>query len=112
MIFEIFAVLGRELLSSFSAISNTSFVSELIKSTIALFVVIDPIGSVPLFIALTEKMGKEERKTVSKVAIITAAALLVVFAVAAYTDTCYFRNYCFRALWLQVGCYYLSYQLN
>src|SRR3954471_18826243 len=56
--------------------------NDLIKSTIALFVVIDPIGSVPLFIALTEKMGKEERKSVSKVAIITAAALLVVFAVA------------------------------
>jgi multiple antibiotic resistance protein len=82
MFFEIFAVLGKELLSSFNAISNTSFVGDLIKSTIALFVVIDPIGSVPLFIALTEKMGKEERKTVSKVAIITAAALLVVFAVA------------------------------
>ncbi|HET7345356.1 MAG TPA: MarC family protein [Nitrososphaeraceae archaeon] len=79
---EIFAVLGKELLSSFNAISNTSFVNELIKSTIALFVVIDPIGSVPLFIAITEKMGKEERKSISKVAIITAAALLVVFAVA------------------------------
>jgi multiple antibiotic resistance protein len=82
MLFEIFAILGRELLSSFSTISNTSFVSELVKSTIALFVVIDPIGSIPLFIALTEKMGKEERKAVSKVAIVTAAVLLVVFAVA------------------------------
>ncbi len=96
MIFEIFAVLGRELLSSFSAISNTSFVSELIKSTIALFVVIDPIGSVPLFIALTEKMGKEERKTVSKVAIITGSSIACCFCSRWYTDTCYFRNYCFQ----------------
>jgi multiple antibiotic resistance protein len=58
------------------------FVENLIKSTIALLVVIDPVGNVPLFIALTEKMEKNERKAVSKIAIITAAALLIVFAVA------------------------------
>lgn len=55
---------------------------DTLKSTIALFVVIDPIGTVPLFIALTEKMGREERKAVSKTAIITSGVLLVVFAVA------------------------------
>jgi len=55
---------------------------DTLKSTIALFVVIDPIGTVPLFIALTEKMGKEERKAVSKTAIITSGVLLIVFAVA------------------------------
>ena len=40
----------------------SDFFENLIKSTIALFVVIDPVGSVPLFIALTEKMEKNERK--------------------------------------------------
>jgi multiple antibiotic resistance protein len=55
---------------------------NLIKSTIALFVVIDPVGSVPLFIALTQKMENNERNAVSKVAVITAAALLTVFAIA------------------------------
>lgn len=58
------------------------FIENLIRSTVALFVVIDPMGNVPLFIALTEKMGKNERKAVSKVAIVTAAGLLIVFAVA------------------------------
>jgi len=58
------------------------FFGNLIKSTIALFVVIDPIGSVPLFMVLTEKMDKNERTTVSKIAIVTAAALLTIFAVA------------------------------
>ena len=48
------------------------FVNELTKSTIALFVVIDPIGNVPLFIALTSKMDKNQKKKTSKVAIITA----------------------------------------
>jgi len=55
---------------------------SILKHTIALFVVIDPIGTVPLFIALTENMKKEERRAVSKVAVITAAVLLILFAVA------------------------------
>ncbi|HET7147638.1 MAG TPA: MarC family protein [Candidatus Nitrosopolaris sp.] len=55
---------------------------DTLRSTIALFVVIDPIGTVPLFIALTEKMGREEKKAISKTAIITSGILLVVFAVA------------------------------
>jgi multiple antibiotic resistance protein len=58
------------------------FFDNLLKSTIALFVVIDPIGSVPLFIAITEQLEKDERKSVSKIAIVTAAGLLIVFAVA------------------------------
>jgi multiple antibiotic resistance protein len=59
-----------------------SFLQDLLKSTIALFVVIDPVGNVPLFIALTEKMGKTERNSVLKIAVITAAILLFTFAVA------------------------------
>ena len=58
------------------------FFENLIKYTIALFVVIDPLGSVPLFIALTQNMGKNQRKAVSKIAVITAAALLTIFAIA------------------------------
>ena len=54
---------------------------DLLKSTIALFVVLNPIGTVPLFIAITEKMEKEERKAVSKTAIIASGTVLIVFAV-------------------------------
>src|SRR5262249_1275851 len=57
------------------------FVNELTKSTIALFVVIDPVGNVPVFIGLTSKMDKNQRKSTSKIAIITAASLLAIFAV-------------------------------
>jgi multiple antibiotic resistance protein len=59
-----------------------SSLNDLLKSTVALFVVIDPIGNVPLFIALTKGMDDNDRKRVSKSAIITAASLLIVFAVA------------------------------
>ena len=40
------------------------------------------MGNVPLFIALTEKIEKNERKAVSKIAVITAAALLTTFAIS------------------------------
>ena len=60
----------------------STFLTDLIRSTIALFVVIDPVGNVPVFIALTQKMERTERASVTKTAIITAAGLLFVFAVA------------------------------
>jgi multiple antibiotic resistance protein len=59
-----------------------AFLEDLVRSTIALFVVMDPIGSVPLFIAMTQKLDKEQRISVTKTAVITAAILLIIFAVA------------------------------
>jgi multiple antibiotic resistance protein len=63
------------------SVSDT-FQNDIITSVIALFVVIDPIGNIPLFIAFTKKLEKAEHKTVSKTAIITAAALLLLFGIA------------------------------
>jgi len=60
----------------------SDFFADLLRSTVALFVVIDPIGSVPVFIALTHKMERAARASVTKTAIMTAAGLLFVFAVA------------------------------
>lgn len=58
------------------------FIADLIRSTVALFVIIDPIGIVPVFMALTQKMERPERTSVTKTAIATAAGLLFAFAVA------------------------------
>ena len=58
------------------------FLVDLLRSIIALFVVIDPIGSVPVFLALTQKMERTQKTSVTKTAIITAAGLLFVFAIA------------------------------
>ncbi len=69
-----------KLLSS-SAISDT-FTDDLLKSIVSLFVVVNPIGKVPIFITLTEKMEKRNKKLVSKNAFITTAVLLTIFAVA------------------------------
>ena len=81
---------GPELVQFFNAVVNllqreftrSEEFGDLLKSTIALFVVLNPIGTVPLFIAITQNMKKEERKAVSKTAIITSGIVLVVFAIA------------------------------
>ena len=54
---------------------------DLLRSTIALFVVINPIGTIPLFVNITQKMQKKEHNMVLKSTIITAGALLMIFAV-------------------------------
>lgn len=60
----------------------TDLLNDLTKSVIALFVVVDPIGNVPIFIALTSKMDKLQRKKTATIAIITAVSLLILFAFA------------------------------
>jgi multiple antibiotic resistance protein len=55
---------------------------EVVKAVITLFVVIDPIGIIPLFASYTEKMQAKDRKSVSQTATITAGVLLFVFAIA------------------------------
>lgn len=65
----------------FFAIPDT-FLADLVRATVALFVVIDPVGVVPLLMVFTQNMEKLERVAVTKTAIITAAGLLFLFAVA------------------------------
>ena len=55
---------------------------EIAKSVITLFVVIDPIGIVPLFASFTEKMQPKDRRSISQTATVTAGVLLFVFAIA------------------------------
>jgi multiple antibiotic resistance protein len=54
----------------------------LITAFATLFVVIDPPGLVPLFIALTRGMGPEKRKAMAQRACIIATALLLIFGLA------------------------------
>ena len=77
-------------LVSSSVVSGT-FTDDLLKSVVSLFVVVNPIGKVPIFIALTEKMEKRNKKLVSKNAIITTAVLLSVCS-SWYSVAVYLRN--------------------
>ena len=52
----------------------------LITAFVTLFVVIDPIGMTPLFVALTQGMGAARRRAIALRACVTSALLLIVFA--------------------------------
>ncbi len=58
------------------------FVGHLLRSTIALLVILDPVGIVPIYIALTQQMESTKRTQLSTTVIITSSALLFVFAAA------------------------------
>ncbi len=57
----------------------------LITAFATLFVVIDPPGLVPLFIALTRGMGAEKRRAMARRACLIAASLLLLFGLAGET---------------------------
>ncbi|MDT8326787.1 MAG: MarC family protein [Roseovarius sp.] len=52
----------------------------LITAFVTLFVIIDPIGMTPLFVALTQGMSPQKRRAIAVRACITSALLLVMFA--------------------------------
>lgn len=58
------------------------FFLHILRSTIALLVVLNPVGIVPIYIALTQKMESTRRTQISKTVIITSTALLFAFAIA------------------------------
>jgi multiple antibiotic resistance protein len=77
MIFDIGSITSHNLFSFLNI-----FGDDLLRATISLFAVINPIGTIPLFASMTQKMPKVERDRVLKTTVITASALLMVFAVA------------------------------
>lgn len=52
----------------------------LLKSFLILFVIMDPVGNIPIFIAITKDFSDEERKKAFNQAVIVAAVLLLIFA--------------------------------
>ena len=56
------------------------FITEFVKAAIALFIIVDPLGNIPIFVGLTEKLGETQRQRVFNVAILVGVVLLLVFA--------------------------------
>jgi multiple antibiotic resistance protein len=50
-----------------------------IKAFFAIFGVMDPVGNVPVFLTLTEKMGRGAARSLARRAVIRAGAILLVF---------------------------------
>ncbi|GBC71498.1 hypothetical protein HRbin02_01283 [Candidatus Calditenuaceae archaeon HR02] len=59
-------------------------IEEVLKSTIVLFVVVDPIGNIPILIELTRGLSSDGRKRVFNLATLVGSALLLVFAFAGH----------------------------
>lgn len=56
------------------------FASELFKAVIALFIIVDPFGNIPIFVSLTENVPGNQRKKVYNTASLVGVILLLVFA--------------------------------
>ena len=53
---------------------------DLVRATVALFIIVDPVGTVPLFANLTKSMKPAARNKMLRTVAYVGAALLVVFA--------------------------------
>jgi multiple antibiotic resistance protein len=60
--------------------ASLDFISELIRATIALFIIVDPFGNIPIFVGLTENITDAQRKKTFNTAMLVAFVLLLVFA--------------------------------
>ncbi|MCW4025420.1 MAG: MarC family protein [Candidatus Bathyarchaeota archaeon] len=56
------------------------FAINLARTIIVLFIIVDPFGSIPILMSLTEKMGKEERRKIFNTACIVGFIVLLIFA--------------------------------
>jgi len=59
---------------------NLAFGLSLVKVFIMLFVIMDPSGNIPIFMALTKGMSERERKKELNYAVLVATILLLLFA--------------------------------
>src|SRR5207247_9763690 len=55
-------------------------VIDLVRATVALFIIVDPIGLVPIFSNVTGTMSEPDRSKMFRVVIYTGASLLTIFA--------------------------------
>ncbi len=56
----------------------------MLKSTLILFAIVNPVGSIPIFLQLTTNMTREERTQALRTAVLSSAVILFTFVVAGY----------------------------
>ncbi|MBS7657271.1 MarC family protein [Candidatus Bathyarchaeota archaeon] len=67
---------------SFEESVLTFFLIDLMKGTIALFLVVDPLGNIPIFVGLTKNVDEVKRRSVFRSAILTGLVVLFLFTFA------------------------------
>ena len=58
------------------------FITDLTRAAIALFIIVDPFGNIPIFMGLTENIPDAQRRKVYNTATLVGFALLLIFAFA------------------------------
>jgi len=58
------------------------FLQDLLRTTIALFIVVDPLGNIPIFMSLTRHLSVEDRRKVFNTASVVAFGIAVVIVLA------------------------------
>jgi multiple antibiotic resistance protein len=58
------------------------FISEFSKAALALFIIVDPFGNIPIFVGLTKNVQDTQKRKVYNTATIVGVILLLVFAFA------------------------------
>ena len=53
----------------------------LLRSTLILFAIVNPIGSIPIFLELTNNITQQQRSDAFRIAIITSLAILFIFVI-------------------------------
>lgn len=62
--------------------SLDTFPIDLLKAAVALFVIVDPLGPVPIFAELTKGLDPKEKRRIFRTATVVGAILLAAFALA------------------------------
>lgn len=55
---------------------------DLIKATLALFAIVDPVGAIPIFLSATQGFGDRERRLAARIAAFTVVGVLLAFRFA------------------------------
>jgi multiple antibiotic resistance protein len=72
--------LGEVFMLDVLSASLAESLPNLARATLALFIIVDPFGNIPVFISLTDKMDNLQRRRVFRSATLTGFVLLVIFA--------------------------------
>lgn len=56
------------------------FIDGLLRASVALFVVVDPFGNIPIFVELTDSLNPDQRKRVFDTGVMSGTILLLLFA--------------------------------
>jgi multiple antibiotic resistance protein len=56
--------------------------AEYTKFFLALLVIVNPLGAVPLFVSMTAQNNEEEKKNIARIASVSVAVILIIAAIA------------------------------